>query len=250
MRTPLLLPLLVAALTSSGQTSNSFETRNVTGNGPYPIYIALQWVHNSNVSAFGELANSPSLAFGGTDSKIRQHGVEVSIGAMVNEDNFLGIHNLRVHRLSIETGYKFLERSFSDDEGRTLRTRQGLISLRFGSRWNFIYPLTLHGQIGPVLLHSARLGVREVNGEENAAFTRRIEFSGLDTRIRLVFFDPVGSTGGFSLFVEGQFIYSFNGPNIEPLRDLMGPPKSTANGDFSMGVLSVGTTIPLALRVR
>lgn len=236
---------------ASAQLGSSVDLRHAIPNGPYPVYIVMQGVHASNITAFAEMVNTSTSIFDGHGGRIRPFGVEGNVGFVINEDNFLSIHGLSVHSVSIEGGFKFLTRTYTDWKGNDLNLQQGLLSARIGFRWNFFYPITAHIQAGPVFFHSARLNSKTAEQKKDYVADGSFGMHGMDMRGRIMFFDPVGSTGGLGFFVEGQFVYSIEGPDEKKLRTLFkGELDHVDRGDFTMGVLSIGVSIPLALRVR
>ncbi|MBK9175271.1 MAG: hypothetical protein IPM46_02815 [Flavobacteriales bacterium] len=250
--TTLALGLILHAIICA-QGRNSIDLRHATGNGPFPVYLALQIAHSSNQQAFERLATPTTERFGGRDGRVRMWGPEVSIGAIHNTESFLWIRGWRVHSTSMEAGYKFLARNFTDGQGRYLNLRQGLLSVRYGRRHNVYYPITIHWQVGPVLLHDMRVDVRDpLKGGLVASAgvrTQTLGILGAEARARIVFFDPVGAAGGFSLFFEGQYIYLREPPGMRVLGAVTAQ-DGYAGGRLHMGVFSFGTTIPLALRIR
>ena len=249
-----LLPCLACAWCGAlaAQQHSSLDVRQSSGAGPFPVYLALQVVHGSNQPAFERLVNAATPLWGGQAGRVRMWGVEISAGAIHNTNSFRWIKGWKMHSTSMEVGWKYLERVQHDGTGAELRVGQGIWSARYGRRFNVYYPITIHVQAGPVFVH--RVWATLANGDGADALrasgsTPPWSLVGVDLRARAVFFDPVGAGGGFSLFVEGQVIASTKRPSTGPLADLIGA-GAPLGGGLTMGVFSVGTTIPLALRMR
>jgi hypothetical protein len=74
-------------------------------------------------------------------------------------------------------------------------------------------------------------------------------FSGADLRMRLVVFDPAGTSGGLSFFFEYQRLVCFTRVQLDALYTMApGAIDVPTQGDFGRGAWSFGLIVPLALR--
>lgn len=247
----LVLATLNLAASLMSQTQSSMDLRQSTGNGPFPIYLGMQWVHSSNQQGLERLLNPVQERFGGYDGRVRLHGFEVTLGAMHNTRSFLWCRFLQVHGLSTEISYKYMARGFDDPFDNRLRIRERLVAFRVGYRMVIYYPFTIHVQAGPIVGQTLRAELADESGRivRGATVSHFPGLLGADIRARLVLFDPVGAAGGFGLWVEGQFLYLPSTSGILPLYSITGSNKDRS-GNLNMGIMSIGVSVPLALRLR
>lgn len=249
--------LLLSLQTSWGQLS-SLDIRQVSGKGPYPIYINFQFPTTSTRPTFRNFINAYKQEYG-TKSRNRLWGFESNLGIVINDDNLLGITGLSVHGVSLEFGYSYMDRLFINGGTHRMRVQEEALSIRLGWRNNLIYPITFQIQGGPVLLSYA--SVREsLNGSlrrakiGNSLFTNRSSrvrprLPGFEGRFRLMLMDPAGTSGGLGFYFEGRYLYTIGKRQLSPFYRLaeLGSRNDVQNWNYL--VFSVGFVAPLALPI-
>lgn len=258
MKTLLLSCLLLFSLHTGLAQLSSLDIRQVSGKGPYPIYLNLQFANAGTKHTFREFIQAYSTQH---NVPFRSHlwGFEGNLGIVVNEDNLLGITGLAIHGFSFEFGYRYLDRAFEPPQGgRRLRVVEEVLSARFGWRNNLIYPVTFQLQAGPSLLNYA--SVREsVNGNSRRirdgddtfrkAPRRNRLLPGLEGRARLMLMDPAGTSGGLGFFFETRYLITFGKRDLTIFNELLDDALRVQDKGWDYFSFSLGFVAPLALPI-
>lgn len=241
---------------SYGQLS-SLDIRQVSGKGPYPIYINLQFANAGTRHTFGDFTHAYHKQYGTPD---RSHlwGFEGNFGIVVNEDNLLGITGLTIHGFSFEFGYRYLDRLLRNGNGQRIRLQEEVLGARFGWRSNLIYPVTFQLQAGPTLLNYASVR-NSVNGNAERVrigedtFSKQAGknrlFPGLEARFRLMIMDPAGTSGGLGFFFEARYLNTFGKRDLTPFYELADIDVRSDLKSWDYLSFSLGFVAPLALPI-
>lgn len=238
---------------------SSRDIRQAAGKGPYPLYINYQYVFPCCQDLFKEFRDVYVQEKYVKDKKML-NGFEANLGIMLNDRHFLGIRNWRVNSVMIEAGYRFLFRNLTGDHPIRLHLQEEVFSIRLGTRYNPLYPVTTQLQIGPSLYNfyvateyddnnGASLKYRFGNGALERNRDKRKTCAGLDLRGRLMFLDPAGTEGGIGFYFDYRYQFTFgkrdfNGlfndllPGVEPVR---------ISKNWNYGAFSIGVVASLAL---
>ncbi len=258
MRTTILLFPLLTVLAAPAQEPSSFETRQATGNGPYPVHIDIQRVFpTSGISEFQRFAADQVYRqrFPRAGGRVTMSGYDVRGGFIM-----AGPHFPRWWpNWCVEMDYQNLVRTFEGKPSGHLQMRQEFFSVRpIGVRYNVFYPLTVQYTAGLVLAHAITAEVNFSTSADSASVVRAHgafldnggnDIFGIDQRFRITFFDPVGSAGGLGVYWEGQ--WTWMGRDLS-LHDFYALANDGADhkSNFSYITWSMGVTVPLALKFR
>ena len=233
--------LLILSAFCYGQLSSS-DIRNASSDGPYPIYLTLQYAKSTSIESFRTFTRSFYEPENVRLNALR--GVEANIGAVINETGI---------RFSIESGFRYLVKNL-DRGNKKVNMTEEVASLRFGYRFNILYPVTAQIQVGPVFHHMSSIRI------DSSRQSRRIQagrsvfkghglMSGLDTRARIMLFDPAGTSGGLGIFAELRYLWNFKDRPLQPYYSLLNQ-TTTATSGWDYFSFSAGVVVPLALRIR
>lgn len=218
------------------------DLRHASGKGPFPIYVNAHITRSLGIKDYKDFSVI-------NDKVNRLNGIDVNIGAIINEEKFL-------KRFIIEGGYRHLSRNIQNDT-MSVVLREEVASLRIGKRFNILYPVTFQIQGGTIHYHFSTIRVKSKTesaplrtvriGNSLNEFKRRF-ISGLDLRARLMLFDPAGTPGGLGIFAEMRYTWNFYKRDPTPLYNAAGL-LHNQNGNWSYFSWSLGIVVPFALRI-
>lgn len=235
--------LICFTLSSVTAQESTEDMRDASPNGPFPIYVDLSYVRSSSMEDFKKFSD----LIDSDDRKIMR-GFEANIGVAIHEDRPFFLKNLY-----LEFGYKKLYRNPSN----TVKYKKEFFTGAVGCRWTIFYPLTAHFRLGPIIRVSDNFdfdGVlenRKINIAYNSFKKDKPLFPGWHGKVKLMFLDPIGTSGGIGYFIQWQFFYidSAFRPNYN---DFLEPPlpQSNIKVDGFFSTTSLGVVIPFTIRVR
>ena len=238
--------LFYFSLSQAQSPLSSAEIRHASGKGPFPIYVTGQAIIASTKNNFRpfnlEYRNQNSAA---DVSRIRGlDGVEVNIGFVLNEKSI-------INRFTFEYGFRRMRRTFSSNLSATTRIQHDDSSIRIGYRGRILaYPFTYQVQTGPIFYASSRVWIeenRKITLNESILDLRTV--SAWDTRVRIMLFDPAGTTGGLGFYFEFQYRVNFRQRSLEPLYAALPTPGDVfPSSSWNYPSFSIGLITPLAIR--
>jgi len=239
----LLLLLLPSCL--PGQLT-SLEIRQVSGRGPYPIYGNFQVLKSGVNKIFGDFLDSYSQEYQIQKYSSKLWGIEGDLGIAMNNNGWF-----------FELGYQRLARNVIKGNGNEpqLRIRQEAGSIRFGKRYNIFYPITLQWLVGGVVnntitveerLNGVRRRVSLGGGSSGGNFLDNL---GIDMRIRVLLFDPVGTTGGLGAFVEVRSFGSLRKRSLDPFHRTFVGRSANDVKNWNTLACSAGIVVPFAVAI-
>ncbi|MGI9543896.1 MAG: hypothetical protein ACR2MX_11590 [Cyclobacteriaceae bacterium] len=228
------LPLFTSA------QSESSGYKDISPNGPYPIYIGIGGVSNISNSDLKRLQPESN----GNVDKTALYGIEAKVGFSFAEKPQLFSKQLR---LILEARYQSQSRSLDNN----LRFAQSYFTTGIGSRWQApIFPLMVHAQFGVIFRYQERLIVTDDQG--SMSVPRRVtnlslknnSVDGFYGTVRLVLLDPIGTSGGLGYYLKFDVLRISKHPSFNTDASLSSVPTRDWQAAFSVGVI-----VPLTVRI-
>ena len=218
------------------------QLKDVTGTGPYPIYLRAQPLLFS-------IANTDAMKCfqvydkyeGGLTTPKTMWGFNADLG-------------FRFRKWFWEIGFTQMGRKSKDHE-LSLRVREQFAALRLGYALSIYYPISFQFSAGYVTSAtdiiltdpSSTIPKRKLGFGESALKGR----SGMEVGARFVLMDPVGSGGGLGITIECRLMHFFDSLDYSPFaRILNDTATETITSDNTFGIFSIGIIAPIAYRLN